>query len=111
MELLGSTKSKIINNENSKKVPYSEIAEVVLIHCNVVNVVNKSYQQKSRILYTFVPNKSFRNDQMLDISLENVIFLKKFDSKFLYTEVWLTGQNYIPLEIEDKMNIAFVIKV
>ena len=48
---------------------------------------------------------------MLDISLENVIFLKKFDSKFLYTEVWLTGQNYFPLEIEDKMNIAFVIKV
>ena len=31
-----------------------EITEVVLIHCNVVN---NSYLQKSKVLYTFVPNK------------------------------------------------------
>ena len=36
-------------------MPYLEITEVVLIHCNVAN---NSYQQISRILYTFVPNKS-----------------------------------------------------
>ena len=41
MKLLGSTKSKITIDEN---VPYLEITEVVLIHCNVVN---NSYQQNS----------------------------------------------------------------
>ena len=33
-----------------------DITEVVLIHCNVVN---NSYLQKSKVLYTFVPNKNF----------------------------------------------------
>ena len=40
------------------KMPYLEIAEVVLIHCNAANI---SYQQNSRVLYTFIPNKSFGN--------------------------------------------------
>ena len=63
MKLLGSTKSKITKNENGENVPYLEITNVVLIHCNVVN---NSYPQKSRVLYTFVPNKPFR--QLLNIS-------------------------------------------
>ena len=63
MKLLGSTKSKITNDENDENVPQLEITEVVLIHCNIVS---NNYQQDSRILYTFVPNKSF--DQLLDIS-------------------------------------------
>ena len=46
------------------------------------NVVNNSSQQKSRVLYTFVPNESF--GQLLDISPENFIFLKTFDSEFSY---------------------------
>ena len=78
--------------------------EVVLIHCNVVN---NSYQQKSRALYTFVPNKSF--GQLLDISPKKFIFLKTFDSEFLYIEVWFTDQNSNPLEIEDKRNVTLVI--
>ena len=55
-------------------VPYLEITEVVLIH---FNVVNNSYQQNSRVLYTFVPNKSF--DQLLDISPKNFTVLTFFD--------------------------------
>ena len=54
MKLLGSTKSKISKDKNGEKLPYIEIIEVVLIHCNVVN---NSYQQNSRVLHTFVPNK------------------------------------------------------
>ena len=61
---------------------YLEITEVVLIQCNAVN---NSYQQNSRVLYTFVPNKTF--GQLLKISPENVIFLKTFASKFSYIEV------------------------
>ena len=37
MNLLGSTKIKIIKNENGENVPRLEITEVILIHCNVVN--------------------------------------------------------------------------
>ena len=48
MKLLGSTKIKVTKNENGKNLPYLEITVVVLIHCNVVN---NSYQQKSRALY------------------------------------------------------------
>ena len=46
-----------------------EITEVVLVHCNIVN---NNYQQNLRVLYTFVPNKSF--DKLLDISPANFIF-------------------------------------
>ena len=56
MKLLGSTKSKIKKDENGENVTYLEITEVVLIH---YNVANNSYQQNSRVLYTFVPSKSF----------------------------------------------------
>ena len=62
-----------------------EITEVVLMHCNVAN---NSYQQNWRVLYTFVPNKSL--GQLLDISTGNYTFLKTFDSKFSYIEVWFT---------------------
>ena len=36
------------------------------------------------------------------------MFLKIFDSEFLYIEVWFTDQNYKTLEIEDKINITLV---
>ena len=55
---------------------------IVLVHCNIVN---NSYQRNSEVLYTFVPNNSF--SQLLDISPKNLIFLKDFDTKFLYIKV------------------------
>ena len=103
MKLLGSTKGKITKNENSENVPHLEITEVVLIRCNIDN---NDYQHDSRVSYTFVPNKSF--DQ-LNILPNYFIFLKTFDSEFLYTEVWFTDQNSKPLEIDDKINITLVI--
>ena len=104
MKLLGSTKSKITEDKNGENMPYLEISEVVLINCNVVN---NSYQKNSRVLYTFVPNKSFV--QLLDISPENFLFLKTFDLEFSYIEVWFTDQNSNPLEIEDKIRINLII--
>ena len=71
MKLLGNSKSKITKNENGENVSNLEIAEVVLVHCNIVSNI---YQQNSRVLYKFIPNKSF--GQLLDISPKNVIFLK-----------------------------------
>ena len=104
MKLFGSTKSKINKNENGKNVPHLEITEVVLVHCNIVN---NDYQQDSRVLYIFVPNKSF--GKLLDISPKNFIFLKTFDSEFSYIEVWFTDQNSKLLEIEDNRKISAVI--
>ena len=63
MELLGVTKSKIINNKNGENVPHLEIIQVVLVHCNIFN---NNYQQNSGVLCTFIPNKLF--GQLLDIS-------------------------------------------
>ena len=85
MKLLGSTKSKTNKNENVENVPHLEITEVLSIHCIIVN---KDYQQDSRVLYTFVPNKSL--SLLLDVSLKNFIFLKTFNSECSYTEVWFT---------------------
>ena len=104
MKLLGSTKSKITKDENGENVPRSEITEVVLIHCNIVN---SDYQQDSRVLYKFVPSKSF--GQLLDISPKIFIFLKTCNLEFSYIEVGFTDQNSKPLEIEDKINIPLVI--
>ena len=81
-------------------MPHLQITEVVLIHCNIVN--NKD----SRVIYTFVRNKSF--GQLLDISIL-FIFLKTSNSEFSYIEVWLTDKNCKTLEIEDKINITLAI--
>ena len=71
MKLLGSTKNKITKDKNGENVPHLEITEVILVHCNMVY---NDYQHDSRVLYTFVPNKSFGS--LLDISPSNHIFFK-----------------------------------
>ena len=71
MKLLGSANSKITKDKNGENVPHVEIVEVVLVHCNLVN---NDYQQNSRILYTFIPNKTFGS--FLEISPPNHVFFK-----------------------------------
>ena len=77
MKLLGSSKNKITKNKNGENVPHLQITEVILVHCNMVN---NDYQQDSRVLYTFVPNKPFGT--LLGISPTNHIFLKMFNSEY-----------------------------
>ena len=69
MKLLESTKRKITRDENGENVPHLEITEVTLVH---YNIVNNDYQQDSRVLFIFIPNKSF--SQLLDISPKTFIF-------------------------------------
>ena len=73
MKLLGSTKSNTNKDKNREYLSHLEIADVVLVHCNIVN---NDYQHDSRVLYTFVPNKPF--GLLLDISPKNFVFLKTF---------------------------------
>ena len=77
MKILRSSKNKITKNKNGENVPHLQIAEVILVHCNMVN---NDYQQDSRVLYTFVPNKPFGT--LLDICPSNHIFLKMFNSEY-----------------------------
>ena len=63
IKLLGSTSSITDADKNSENVPRLENVEVVLVHCNLVN---NSYQQHLRVLFTFVPNKQY--GQLISIS-------------------------------------------
>ena len=92
MKLLRSTKSKITKDKNDENVPHLEIIEVVLVH---FSFVKNDYQQDIRVLYAFIPNKSF--GQLLDVSRKNLVIFKNFDLKTSY------------IEVEDKINITLVI--
>ena len=87
MKLLGSYKNKITKDKNGENVPNLEITEANLVHCNIVN---NNYQQDSRVLFIFTPNKLF-------------------NSEFSYIKVWFTDQNSKPLETEYIISITLVI--
>ena len=69
MKLLGSTSSIIDLDKNSENVTKLENVGVVLVHCNLVN---NSYQQHSRVLFTFVRTK--RYGQFISISPHSLVF-------------------------------------
>ena len=60
--------------------------------------------QDSRILFNFVPNKTFGS--LLEISPTNHTFLKIFNSQFQE----ITDQTSKPLEGENKINVTLIIK-
>ena len=105
MELLGSTENKTTKDKNGENVPHLEITEVVLVHCEIVN---NYYQKDSRVLYTFVQNKSF--GCFLEISPTYHVFSKEFNSEYDEIKVWFTDQNGQQLETEDRINLTMVIK-
>ena len=56
VQLLGSSKKVIDKNKDGEIVPRLETVVVFLVHCNLVN---NNYQEVSKVLFTFVPNKQF----------------------------------------------------
>ena len=104
MKLLGSTKDIIDSDKNSENVPRFENVEVVLVHCTLVN---NSYQQHSRVLFTFVSNKQY--GQLISISPHSLVFLKTTNTEFSEIDIWFTDQNKNALEIEDNVNISLII--
>ena len=103
IKLLESTSSIIDADKNSENVPKLENVEVVLVHCNLVN---NSYQQHSRVLFTFVPTKQY--GQLISISPHSLVFLKTMNTDFPEIEVWFTDQNNNALEIDDNVNISLI---
>ena len=94
-----------MKDKNGENVSHLEITEVVLVHCYIAN---NYYQQDSKVLYAFVPNKPF--SQLPGNSQTNFVFLKTFNSEFQAIEVCYTNQNSQPLEREDRINLTQVIK-
>ena len=105
MKLLESIENKITKDKNGENIPRLVVLELVLVHCNLVN---NEYQQDSRILYAFVPNKTFGS--LLEISPTYYIFLKTSNSDFQEIKICFTDQTSAPLELEDKINVALIIK-
>ena len=106
MRLLGSLTDSIDGDKNSELVTKFESADLVLVHCNSVN---HSYQQASKALFTFVPNKKY--SQLITISPNSLIMLRTINTEFLFIEIWFTDQDNRPLEIEDSVNISLIIGI
>ena len=90
--------------KNSENIPRLENVKVILVHCNLVN---NSYQEASRVLFTFVPNKQY--GQLISISPNSLIFLKTMNTEFSEIEIWFTNQNNNSLKIEDNVNMSLII--
>ena len=104
MKQLGGTGKDVDKGKDGEEEPKLESVEVVLVHCNVVN---NSYQQASKVLFTFVPNKTI--GQLIIISPHLLTMLKTTNAEFQSIQVWFTDQNKRPLEIEDSINITLII--
>ena len=104
MQLLGSSKKVIDQNKDGEIVPRLETVEVVPVPCNLVN---NSYQQASRVLLIFVPNKQF--GQLIIITPPSPTMLKTTNAEFSFIEIWFTDQNNRLLEIEYNVNITLII--
>ena len=104
MKLLSSTKKDNNQDKDREDVPKLGSAEVVLVHCNLVN---NNYQQASKVLFTFVPNKQF--GQLVNIAPHSLIMLSTTNTEFSSIEMWFTDQSSEPLKIEDSVNLTLII--
>ena len=87
-------------------MPRLETVEVVLVR---FNLVNNNYQQASKALFTFVPNKQF--GQLITITPHSLTMLKTANAEFSFIDSWLTDKNNKALEIEDNVNITLIIGI
>ena len=81
--------------------------QVVLVVLVQYNLVDKQYQQKSEVLYTFKLNKS--NVYLLNVEVSNLVSLKTYTREFDEIIITFTDQNYRPLEIEDKTDLTLLV--
>ena len=77
MKLFGSTKKLSNKIKNEENVLNLEVVEVVLVQCNLID---NQCKQKSELLHTFRPNKSY--SYLLNVGLGNLLFLKSYSTEF-----------------------------
>ena len=105
MKPLGSTKKDVDSDKNSKNGPRLESVQVGLVHCNLVK---NDYQHKSKVLFSFVPNKQF--GQLINISPNTLTMMTTVNTEFSFVEVWFINQASKELKIEDNVNLTLIIK-
>ena len=74
--MLVSTKKNCDEDKDAENVTILEYVEVVLVHCNLVK---NNYQHTSKVLFTFVPNKQFR--QIINISPHSLTMMKTVNTE------------------------------
>ena len=95
MNLFGSPKLLIDKTKNREKLPSLEAVEVVLVQCNLVN---NRYQQKSEVLYIFMPNKYYA--YLLNVEPSSLVFLKTYNTEFGKIIITFTDQNGRPINAQ-----------
>ena len=104
MRLLGITKNGVDANKNGEIVPKLESVEVVLVHCIFVK---NDYQDSSKVLLSFVPNKQF--GQLINILPNTLTMMNTVNTKFSHIAVWFTDQFNKSLETEDNVDVTLII--
>ena len=104
MKLIESRKKDFEKNKEGENVLKLEYVEVVLVHCNLVK---NDYQHASKVLFSFIPNKQFR--QLINISPHSLTMMNTINTEFSFVEVWFTDQVSKALEIEDNVNFTIII--
>ena len=73
IRLIGSTEKVIAKNKNGENVPEWEVVYVILLHCNILN---NSYQQASKVLFTFESDKKF--EQLITMATSFINNVKNY---------------------------------
>ena len=102
MKLLGSTK-KDVDQDKDGDVPKLESIEFVLVHCNLVN---NNYQQASKVLFTFVPNKQF--GQLITIAPHSLTMPNTTNTEFSSIEAMDHRKKLIKIASSLKSKITLI---
>ena len=98
---LFASKRKLSNTiKNEENVPNLEVVELVLVQCNLID---NQCKQKSELLQTFRPNKSYV--YLLNVGPSNLVFLKSYSTEFYEIIITFTDQNDRPLEIKGSLTL------
>ena len=101
---------KIPLNLSSKKRNFSRKSTRIRFcrSCfGTLNLFNNSYQQASKVLFTFVPNKQF--GELITIPPYSLTMLKTTNTEIQSIQVLFTDQINRSLEIEDSVNVTVII--
>ena len=104
MRLLGD--GPIIDTtKNRENVPKLENVRNVFIFSNLVE---NTYLQDSKLLFSFVPDSRFVN--VLSITPLVLKYCNTVDPIFDYVQISFTDQNGRPLQIDDDITVSTTIK-
>ena len=94
-----------MTTKNGENVPKLENVRNILAFCNLVE---NTYLQESKLLFSFVPNSKFGN--LLSVTPQVLKYFDTVDSIFDYIEISFTDQNGRPFQTDDDITVSIIIK-